>query len=107
LSHWLQFDQVPPQLAADENASRAHVDVILPRYNTSAIEPPGAHFECREFLTLRDLRAFISWLLATFKQFHEHSTTDETNSEFVLAGSDRSLELRFRSGMDRKSGKLQ
>ena len=105
LSHWLQFDEVPQQLTADENASRTLIDVVLPRCNTSDIDPPGAHFECREFVTLRDLRAFHSWLRATFKRFHEHFTTDETNAEFVLAGSARSLELRFRSGMTRKKRK--
>jgi hypothetical protein len=106
LSHWLQFDEVPHQLAADENASRTHIVVVLPRLNTSDIEQPGARFECREFVTLRDLRAFHSWLHATFSSFYEHYTTDDTDAEFVLAGSNRSLELRFRSEIVRKKRKI-
>ncbi len=95
-SHWLQFDDLPAGLAADQNASRAHSVVILPQYATNDIELPGARFECRDFLTLRDLRAFRDWLDTTFSGHYERITTSRDDVEFVLAGESRSLELCFR-----------
>lgn len=105
-SHWLRFDKVPIELAPDQQASRVHAVVILPQHATNDINPPGATIECRDFLTFRDLRAFHRWLSETFSTGYEHYTPDGIESEFVLAGDTRSLELRFRSGMLRKKCKM-
>lgn len=99
LSHRLQFGEMPPHLLPDQNASRARALAILPQDNTNETEPPGARLECGDFLVLQDLRDFHEWLHATFSSSYEHYTTDCVETEFLLKGSNRSLEFRFRSGI--------